>query len=87
MVNPVSNISKSHVTVPYSQKEKSSSQEYNGYASINVEFSEQAKTAKIFEEGSNLTSVLEGEFDQVFGLDESKKELFLERLDNILADN
>ena len=87
MVNPVSNISKSLVTVPDSQKEKNSSQEYNEYASINVEFSEQAKKVKIFEKGSNLTNVLKSEFDQVFGLDGSKKELFLERLDNILADN
>ena len=85
MVNPVSNISKSHVTVPGSQKEKNSSQEYNGYASINVEFSEQAKKVKVFEGGSNLTNVLKSEFDQIFGLDESKKELFLERLDHILA--
>ena len=87
MVNPVSNISKSLVTVPDSQKEKNSSQEYNEYASINVEFSEQAKKVKVFEGGSNLTNVLKSEFDQIFGLDESKKELFLERLDNILADN
>ena len=69
------------------QRQKNSSQEYNEYAAINVEFSEQAKKVKIFEEGSNLTNVLEGEFDQVLGLDESKKELFLERLDHILADN
>ena len=87
MVNPVNDTSKTFIPVPDLQRQKNSSQEYNEYASINVEFSEQAKKAKIFEEGSNLTSVLEGEFDQVFGLDESKKELFLERLDNILADN
>ena len=85
MVNPVSNISKSLVTVPDSHKEKNSSQEYNEYASINVEFSEQAKKVKIFEKGSNLTNVLKSEFDQIFELDESKKELFLERLDHILA--
>ena len=85
MVNPVGNISKSLVTVPDSQKEKNSSQEYNEYASINVEFSEQAKKVKVFEGGSNLTNVLKSEFDQIFGLDESKKELFLERLDHILA--
>ena len=85
MVNPVSNISKSLVTVPDSQKEKNSSQEYNEYASINDEFSEQAKKVKIFEKGSNLTNLLKSEFDQVFGLDGSKKELFLERLDHILA--
>ena len=86
MVNPVGNISKSLVTVPDSQKEKNSSQEYNEYASINVEFSEQAKKVKMFEGGSNLTNVLKSEFDQIFGLDESKKELFLEKLDHILAD-
>ena len=85
MVNPVSNISKPLVTAPDSQKEKNSSQEYNEYASINVEFSEQAKKVKVFEGGSNLTNVLKSEFDQIFGLDESKKELFLERLDHILA--
>ena len=87
MVNPVSNTSKPLITAPDSQRQKNSSQEYNEYASINVEFSEQAKKVKIFEEGSNLTNVLKSEFDQVFGLDESKKELFLERLDHILADN
>ena len=85
MVNPVSNISKSLVTTPDSQREKNSLQEYNEYASVNVEFSEQAKKAKVFEGGSNLTNVLKSEFDQIFGLDESKKELFLERLDHILA--
>ena len=87
MVNPVSNTSKPLITAHDSQRQKNSSQEYNEYASINVEFSEQAKKVKIFEEGSNLTNVLKSEFDQIFGLDESKKELFLERLDNILADN
>ena len=86
MVNPVSNISKSLVTTPDSQREKNSSQEYNEYASINVEFSKQAKKVKMFEGGSNLTNVLKSEFDQIFGLDESKKELFLEKLDHILAD-
>jgi hypothetical protein len=87
MVNPVSNTSKPLITVPDSQSQKNSSQEYNEYASINVEFSEQAKKVKIFEEGGNLTNVLKSEFGQIFGLDESKKELFLERLDHILADN
>jgi hypothetical protein len=87
MVNPVSNTSKPLITAPDSQRQKNSSQEYNEYASINVEFSEQAKKVKIFEEGGNLTNVLKSEFDQIFGLDESKKELFLERLDHILADN
>ena len=85
MVNPVSITSKPMITVPESQKEKNSSQEYNEYASINVEFSEQAKKVKVFEGGSNLTNVLKSEFDQIFGLDESKKELFLESLDHILA--
>ena len=85
MVNPVRITSKPMITVPESQKEKNSSQEYNEYASINVEFSEQAKKVKVFEGGSNLTNVLKSEFDQIFGLDESKKELFLERLDHILA--
>jgi len=87
MVNPVSNTSKPLITALDTQRQKSSSQEYNEYASINVEFSEQAKKVKIFEEGSNLTNVLKIEFDQIFELDESKKELFLERLDHILADN
>ena len=87
MVNPVSITSKPMITVPESPKENNSSQEYNEYASINVEFSEQAKKVKIFEKGSNLTNVLKIEFDQIFELDESKKELFLERLDHILADN
>ena len=75
------------ITAPDPQRQKNSPREYNEYASINVEFSEQAKKVKIFEEGSNLTNVLKSEFDQVFGLDESKQELFLERLDHILADN
>ena len=44
------------------------------------------KNVKKFEEGSNLTNVLKSEFEEVFGLDESKKALFLERLDHILAD-
>ena len=87
MVNPVSNTGKPLVTAPDLQRQKNSSQEYNEYASINVEFSEQAKKVKIFEEGGNLTNVLKSEFDQIFGLDESKKELLLERLDHILADN
>ena len=87
MVNPVSHTSKPLITAPDLQRQKNSSQEYNEYASINVEFSEQANKVKIFEEGGNLTNVLKSEFDQIFGLDESKKELFLERLDHILADN
>ena len=87
MVNPVSNTSKPLIIAPDLQRQKNSSQEYNEYAAINVEFSEQAKKVKIFEEGSNLTNILKSEFDQIFGLDESKKELFLERLGHILADN
>ena len=86
MVNPVSISSKPLITLADSQKQNNSSQEYNEYASINVEFSEQAKNVKKFEEGSNLTYVLKSEFEEVFGLDESKKALFLERLDHILAD-
>ena len=43
-------------------------------------------SVKKFEEGSNLTNVLKSEIEEVFGLDESKKALFLERLDHILAD-
>ena len=86
MVNPVSISSKPLTTLPDAQKQKHSSQEYNEYASINVEFSEQAKNVKKFEEGSHLTNVLKSEFEEVFGLDESKKALFLERLDHILAD-
>ena len=86
MVNPVSISSKPLITLPDSQKQKHSSQEYNEYASINVEFSEQAKNVKKIEEGNNLTNVLKSEFEEIFGLDESKKALFLERLDHILAD-
>ena len=87
MINPVSNTSKPLITAPDSQRQKNSSQEYNEYASINVEFSEQAKKVKIYEGGGNLANVLKSEFNQIFGLDESKKELFLERLGHILADN
>ena len=86
MVNPVSISNKPLITLADSQKQNNSSQEYNEYASINVEFSEQAKNVKKLEEGSNLTNVLKSEFEEVFGLDESKKALFLERLDHILAD-
>jgi len=85
MVNPVSISNKPLITLADSKKQNNSSQEYNEYASINVEFSEQAKNVKKFEEGSNLTNVLKSEFEEVFGLDESKKALFLERLDHILA--
>ena len=86
MVNPVSISNKPLITLADSQKQNNSSQEYNEYASINVQFSEQAKNVKKFEEGSNLTNVLKSEFEEVFRLDESKKALFLERLDHILAD-
>ena len=86
MVNPVSISNKPLITLADSQKQNNSSQEYNEYASINVEFSEQAKNVKKFGEGSNLTNVLKSEFEEVFGLDDSKKALFLERLDHILAD-
>ena len=87
MVNPVNDTSKTFIPVPDLQRQKNSSQEYNEYASINVEFSEQAKKVKMFEGGSPLIGVLKSEFDQVFGLDGNKKELFLERLDRILNDN
>ena len=50
MVNPVSNISKSLVTAPDSQREKNSSQEYNEYASINVEFSNRQRKLKCLKE-------------------------------------
>ena len=87
MVNPVSNTSKPLITAPDLQREKNPSQEYNEYASINVEFSEQAKKAKMFEGGSPLIGILESEFDQVFGFDDNKKELFLERLGRILENS
>ena len=87
MVNPVSNTSKPLITAPDSQRQKNSSQEYNEYASINVEFSEQAKKIKMFEGDSLLVGALKNEFDEIFGFDEDKKELFLEKLDHILVDN
>ena len=87
MVNPVSNTSKPLITVPDSQRQKNSSQEYNEYASINVEFSEQAKKVKMSEGGSPLFGVPESEFEEVFGFVEGKKELFLQKLDHILANN
>ena len=87
MVNPISNTSKSLITGPDSQRQKDSSQEYNEYAAINVEFSEQAKQVKMFEGGSPLFGVLEREFEEVFGFGEGKKELFLQKLDHILVNN
>ena len=87
MVNPVNDTSKTFIPVPDSQRQKNSSQEYNEYASINVEFSEQAKKIKMFEGDSLLVGALKNEFDEVFGFDEDKKELFLEKLDHILVDN
>ena len=87
MVNPVNDTSKTFIPVPDSERQKNSSQEYNEYASINVEFSEQAKKIKMFEGDSLLVGALKNEFDEVFGFDEDKKELFLEKLDLILVDN
>jgi len=87
MVNPVNDTSKTFIPVPDSQRQKNSSQEYNEYASINVEFSEQAKKIKMFEGDSPLVGSLKNEFDEVFGFDEDKKELFLEKLGHILVDN
>ena len=87
MVNPVNDTSKTFIPVPDSQRQKNSSQEYNEYASINVEFSEQAKKIKMFEGDSPLVGSLKNEFDEVFGFDEDKKELFLEKSGHILVDN
>ena len=87
MVNPVNDTSKTFIPVPDSERQKNSSQEYNEYASINVEFSEQAKKIKMFEGDSLLVGALKNEFDEIFGFDEDKKELFLEKLDHILVDN
>ena len=87
MVNPVNDTSKTFIPVPDSQRQKNSSQEYNEYASINVEFSEQAKKVKMCEGDSLIVGALKNEFDEVFGFDEDKKELFLEKLDHILVDN
>jgi hypothetical protein len=87
MVNPISDASKTIFIAPDSHRKNSRSQEYNEYASINVEFSEQAKKVKVFEEGSPLTGVLKNEFDQIFGSDGLNKGLFLKRLDQILENN
>ena len=87
MVNPINNNSKPLIPVIDSERKNNSPPEYNEYASINVEFSEQAKNIKMFEEVSPLLGVLKSEFDQVLGVDDTKKELFLEKLDQILTDN
>ena len=41
----------------------------------------------MFEGDSPLVGALKNEFDEVFGFDEDKKELFLEKLGHILVDN
>jgi len=87
MVNPISSTSKSLIVVPDSQREKNLFQDYNEYASVNVEFSEEAKKVNGFEGGSPLTGILKSEFDQVFGLDNNNKELFLKKLDQIMENN
>ena len=87
MVNPISSANKSIIIVPDSQREKNLSQDYNEFASINVEFSEEAKKVNVFEAGSPLTGILKSEFDQVFGLDNNNKELFLKKLDQIMENN
>ena len=87
MINPISETSKSIISVFDSQIQKKSSQEYNEFASINVEFSEQAKKLKIFEGDSPSVGLLRNEFDEVFALDASNKKLFIENLDRILVDN
>ena len=87
MVNPINDTGKSIISVFDSQRQKNSSQKYNEYASINIEFSEQAKKFKMFEGDSPLVGALKNEFDEVFRFDENKKELFLARLDRILENN
>ena len=87
MINPISETSKSIISVFDSQIQKKSSQEYNEFASINVEFSEQAKKLKIFEGDNPSVELLKNEFDEVFALDASNKKLFIENLDRILVDN
>ena len=84
---PINDTGKSIISVFDSQMQKNPSQEYNEYASINIEFSEQAKKLKMFEGDSPLVGVLKNEFNEVFRLDENKRELFLENLDRILMDN
>ena len=87
MVNPINDTGKPLVPAFDSQRQKNLSQKYNEYASINVEFSEQAKKFKILEGNNPLVGVLKNEFDEVFGFDDNKKELLLEKLDRILVDN
>ena len=87
MVNPINDSSKPLVPVLDSQRQKNLSQKYNEYASINVEFSEQAKKFKMLEGDNPLVGVLKNEFDEVFELDGNKKELLLEKLDRILVDS
>ena len=87
MVNPINDSSKPLVPVLDSQRQKNLSQKYNEYASINVEFSEQAKKFKMLEGDNPLVGVLKNEFDEVFGFDDNKKELLLEKLDRILVDS
>ena len=87
MINPISETSKSIISAFDSQMQKKPSQEYNEFASINVEFSEQAKKMKIFDGDGAMVGLLKGEFDEVFGLDDTNKKLFLENLDRILVGN
>ena len=87
MINPISETSKSIISAFDSQMQKKPSQEYNEFASINVEFSEQAKKMKIFDGDGAMVGLLKGEFDEVFGLDDTNKKLFLKNLDRILANN
>jgi len=87
MINPISDTSKSIISAFDSQMQKKPSQEYNEFASINVEFSEQAKKIKMLEDDSPMVGLLKSEFDEVFGLDDTNKKLFLENLDRILVSN
>ena len=87
MVNPINDSSKPLVPVLDSQRQKHLSQKYNEYASINVEFSEQAKKFKMSENDDPLVGVLKNEFDEVFEFDDNKRELLLEKLGRILIDN
>ena len=87
MINPISETSKSIISAFDSQMQKKPSQEYNEFASINVEFSEQAKKMKMLEDDSPIVGLLKSEFDEVFGLDDTNKKLFLKNLDRILANN
>ena len=75
MVNPISNTSKPLISVPDSQRQNNLFQDYNEYASINVEFSEEAKKVNIFEGGSPLTGILKSEFNQVLDSFESSNEV------------